>query len=169
MVTDGFAAFDKIRRCVDNCSLPLRLFSSANALLFHVGVTLCLPSGSGATRVTLLQATACCHQLHSWNSWGCPGMEGCLTGPRSLTTQSLAQEAGFSWHTLKYIYLLWLRGTLLPLCLICPGDWAVGEKERECLCTHKSHFLRDTFPPIQTGLIEFSWSQRSCFGWLLWV
>lgn len=107
VVTDGFAAFDKIHRCVGNCRLQLRLFSSENTLLFDVGVTLCLPSGSGATRVTILQATACCYQLHSWNSWACPGVEGWLTGLRSLTAQSLAQEAGFSWHTLKYIYLLW--------------------------------------------------------------
>lgn len=76
VVTDGFAACDKICRCVANCRFQLRHFS-------QVGCSEQLSGGSSYVSrsmspfifskvqvppVTLLEAAACCHQLHSWNS-----------------------------------------------------------------------------------------------------
>lgn len=65
-------------------------------LTFLVGVTLCLPHGPGATRVSL-QAAACCHQLHIWV---CLGMEGFLMGPGELTC---AEPCSGGWVFLAYI------------------------------------------------------------------
>lgn len=56
----------------------------------------CHPLSSPWSRV-ILQAAACCHQLHSW---GCLGMEGFLMGPGELTC---AEPCSGGWVFLAYI------------------------------------------------------------------
>lgn len=149
--TDGFASFSKICRCIAT-QAPTEAFlmgcseqlSPVGMLLykFLVGVTLCFPHGPGATRVIFLQVAACCHQLHSWNSWGCPGRERCLVGPGELNCAEPCSGGWVSWRILKYKLFISsvCRGLCYPSVIFswnCPGGLAVRGKERECMCTHK--------------------------------